>query len=110
MNSNPSNEENDTFSEPLTKVELADLGQRPMQNRILHCQSSIAYQIYPFFFLLKQGQIINPPRQKHRLNHQIQTRKSTSPRNADSTRSSSKNKNLPKTHKNKRRRQKAYWV
>lgn len=73
MNSNPSNEENDTFSEPLTKVELADLGQRPMQNRILHCQSSIAYQIYPFFFLLKQGQIINPPRQKHRLNHQIQT-------------------------------------
>jgi hypothetical protein len=67
MNSNPSNEENDTFSEPLTKVELADLGQRPMQNRILHCQSSIAYQIQT---IRHQNQKINLT-QKCRFN-QIQ--------------------------------------
>lgn len=50
MNWNPSNEENDTFSDPLTEVELADLGQRPMQNRISHCKSIIAYKIHPFLF------------------------------------------------------------
>jgi hypothetical protein len=61
-------------------VDLADLGQSPIQNRILHCKSSITYQIHPFFFR-KQEQITNPPRPKTQIEPSNSNHSASKPEN-----------------------------